>query len=101
SDVTLSSLIMKSSISYNKSLPELVEIIFNSSKFINIERLNISLSGTGRLSIQGFVLTLSTLAPSIKRVEFSEYNENLMAIITSQKQLSSLTLKKYRWTIKY
>ncbi|CAG8536933.1 11391_t:CDS:2 [Funneliformis mosseae] len=61
-------------------------IVQNSYQFI--EKLNITLSGTDRLNIQEFVLTLSTLAPSI---EFSDYNGNLPAIITSQ-QLSSFTL---------
>ncbi|CAG8618007.1 4523_t:CDS:1 [Funneliformis mosseae] len=95
SDATLSRLSMKSSESYDIFLPELFEIIFHSSKFIsNIKRLNIDLSEADRLNIQEFVLTLSTLAPCIEQVEFSEYNGNLPVIIASQKQLSTLTLKK-------
>ncbi|CAG8683953.1 5271_t:CDS:1, partial [Funneliformis mosseae] len=49
------------------------------SKFISIiEKLNIALSETDRLNIQEFVLTLS---PSIKRVEFSDCNGNIPAIL--------------------
>ncbi|CAG8723405.1 7149_t:CDS:2, partial [Funneliformis caledonium] len=89
SDATLSSLSMKSSVFCEKFLHELFEIIFHSSKLISIiEKLKIALSGTDHLNIQEFVLTLSTLAPSI---EFSDYNGNLPAIITSQ-QLLSFTL---------
>ncbi|CAG8603849.1 911_t:CDS:1 [Funneliformis mosseae] len=95
SDATLSRLSMKSSVSYDKFLPELFEIIFHSTKFIsNIKRLNIALSETDRSNIQEFVLTLSTLAPYIEQVEFSDFNGNLPAVITPQKQLSSLTLKE-------
>ncbi|CAG8464097.1 13185_t:CDS:2 [Funneliformis caledonium] len=91
SDATLSRVSMKRSVSYDKFLPELFEIIFHSTKFIsNIKRLNITLSS----NIQEFVLTLSTLAPCIKQAEFSDFNWNLPAVITSQNQLSSLTLKE-------